>query len=185
MPSHSATRTLGLAAALAVAVCFASTGCGADTVRQRSYDSAEDSLRSYVSETAACVTGVAPEMLSAAHETAVVDTLSACAGTTVFNQDIDQLPDTRPVSVRQSSAALSGVVTGDQLHLTFYTQSSGLTQSGVTQYRTILATCWDITVAEDSSQTDEISGIPCGDALIERMNPTEVVQLHDLNIDQR
>lgn len=185
MPSPSATSTLGLAAVLAVAVCSATTGCGAGTVRERSYDSAKKSLSAYVSATAACVTGVAPEVISASSEATIVEELAECAGTTVLNQDIDQLPDTGPIGVRQSSAALSGVITGDQLHLTFYTQASSLTQSGVTQYRTILATCWDITLDEGSSQTNEISGIPCGDTLIKRMNPTEVVPLHDLDLTQQ
>ena len=151
-------------------------------MRERSYDSASESLSVYVSETAACVTGVAPEVLSAPSEATIVEELAECAGTTVLNQDIDQLPDTGPISVRQSSVALSSVITGDQLRLTIYTQASGLAQSGITDYRTILATCWEITLHEGSSQTKEISGVPCGGTLITRMNPTEVVPLHDLDL---
>ena len=180
MPSPSAARPLGRAAALTATACLAATGCGADTVRERSYDSAAESLRSYVSETTDCVRGVAPAMFSAAHETAVVEDLSACAGTTVFNQDIDQLPDTGPVSVRQSSVAVSGVVTGDLLNLTFYTQASGVEQAGVTEHRTILATCWEIALVEGSDQPEKTAGAPCDKALVERMNPSEVVPYVDI-----
>lgn len=149
-------------------------------MRERSYDSAAESLRSYVSETTDCVMGVAPEMFSAAPETAVVEDLSACAGTAVFNQDIDQLPDTGPVSVRQSSVAVSGRVTGDLLNLTFYTQASGVEEAGVTEYRTILATCWEIALVEGSDQPEKTAGAPCDEALVERMNPSEVVPYVDI-----
>lgn len=173
------------AAALAGMLCIAVAGCGYDDYRTRAYDAATEALPANVTSAVACVTQAAPQMLADPSAPSLTDQLFDCAGTTILNQEVSATFPTDGVHSRHGTAAVTGVVTGGELELTFYTEGGGFAEAGISSARVSLATCWRISFDEnDPHQPKDISGLSCGEGLISQTNPTEVVPFADLDLTQ-
>ena len=171
-----------IAAVLTGALCVTVAGCGADKVEGRAYDSAARQLPLVVSESVACVTQAAPQMLADPSTPSLQEVLGDCAGTTILNSEVDAPHPTDGVSARRGTVAVTGVLTGDELELTFYTEAGGIAEAGVSNARVTLATCWRIVVDDGPQQPQDISSAPCDERLIAYFRPTELVPFEDLDL---
>ena len=163
-------------------LCVTVVGCGADKVEGRAYASAARQLPVVVSESVACVTKAAPQMLADPSTPSLQEDLWDCAGTTILNSEADAPYPTDGVSARRGTVAVTGVVTGDELELTFFTQASGVAEAGVSNARVTLAACWRIVVDDGPQQPKDILSAPCDEHLIAYFGPTELVPFEDLDL---
>lgn len=165
-------------------LCIAVAGCGYDDYRTRAHDAATEALPANVTSAVECVTQAAPQMLADPSTPSLTEQLFDCAGTTILNQDIDWAHLTGGVSSPHGVIAIAGVVTGDGLELTFYTDGGGFAEAGISHERVTLATCWRIVFDEnDPHHPRAVSGVSCGEGLIAQIRPTEVVPFEDLELD--
>ncbi|QGQ20757.1 hypothetical protein GC089_18125 [Cellulomonas sp. JZ18] len=183
MPAARDARRWGLA--LVVALVPALAGCNADdTVLTRAREGAEAGLGSQLARTLECLGNKGGRLPAAgADTTALAQELADCAGTTVLNADDEAVRTVDFLSIILGSVALSGEVVDGDLHLRMYTQESSVVQSGVTTGRVTLATCWQVTI-DGTGELGQPSGVPCGDALLERARPTEEVPLDQVDVSR-
>lgn len=158
-------------------------GCNADdTVLTRAREGAEAGLGSQLARTLECLRDGGGRLREAGSDTtALAQELADCAGTTVLNADDEAVRTVDFLSIILGSVALSGEMVDGELLLRMYTQESSVVQSGVTSGRVTLATCWQVTI-DETGEVGEPSGVPCGDALLERARPTEELPLDEVDV---
>lgn len=177
-----AAVTLALVLLLAY---WALTSCGAQyDVYGRSHDYALESLRNNVTTAVTCLKVKAPSVQAAQDKAAVAEQLTDCAGTNILNQDDDVIRSIGNglLDYEAGTIAVTSRATDDRLELTLYTEGSAVARAGVSENRTTLGTCWQVSVDLRSGTLSNPSGSTCRDSVVTRANIQEEIALENLQL---
>lgn len=167
----------------AVLVVGALGGCTTDHQAQAD-ETALRILGWNVDSAVSCLQDVAPELRADLGSDALADALTACGGTTFFNHDDDTIRDVDRLDSFRGTIVVSGSIAGSRLSLELLTSGAGLSESGVSRARALVATCWQVEVDLASHTVGEPGPATCNDAVVEEKNPSEVVPFDEVTWDR-
>ena len=144
-------------------------------------DRAHTSLEDNVGAAVACLGGLVPTLDAASGTDALAAELSPCIDTRILNRDDDYiLSGAVELPVGDETIGVTAKVSDGRVVIELATQGVGIAQAGVASERVTLTTCWRVAAEPGTSRLTGPAETTCSDAVVKRINPSEVVPFSDV-----